>query len=505
MNVEYINLISFPIFMFFILISILGFGNLFNKIIYINTDSLGLKNLFFIQGLIFIGLIFIFINIFFPINNIFSFLVIFLGSIFYLYNFIKIDSKKNEIIFILFIIIFSFIFSFYSGLSDDFNYHYETIKNFKNKNLFEITHHRTISYNSHWLFLTSIFSISYFTSSLFILTSLFYSITIYDLFKVSLIIKNNKEYYLSIISYLILIFFLGVLNQYKDLGTDIPGVIICIYIFLLIFQYFFKKNVEGLINIYIFLFLLGYFALIIKITNSLIFLFLIFIILKLKKFKINYWSVFIVSLLPLPWMFQNYIISGCLIWPISLTCFSNIDLAVNETYLIESFAKGDISTTMNVNDFYWIKVWFANHFNKLIEIYLVYILVLLIPIIFIFRKKENRKEISLYFSKENFFGLNYLYILLIILISNLVWFVYAPAYRFGIFYNLSLIIILFIPFLVILIEKKYNFIVKYSKYLFVFIFIYFLIENFNKIEWYDKRYDVWPPIKNGELLKRNNH
>ncbi len=155
--------------------------------------------------------------------------------------------------------------------------------------------------------------------------------------------------------------------------------------------------------------------------------------------------------------------------------------------------------------FIGIKVWLANHFNKLIEIYLVYILVLLIPIIFIFRKKENRKEILLYFSKENFFGLNYLYILLIILICNLVWFVYAPAYRFGIFYNLSLIIILFIPFLVILIEKKYNFIIKYSKYLFVFIFIYFLIENFNKIEWYDKRYDVWPPIKNDELLKRNNH
>ena len=77
MNIEYLNFISFPILTFFILISILGFGNFFNKIIYINTNSLGLKNLSFIQGLIFIGLIFIFINIFFPINNIFSFLIIF--------------------------------------------------------------------------------------------------------------------------------------------------------------------------------------------------------------------------------------------------------------------------------------------------------------------------------------------------------------------------------------------------------------------------------------------
>ena len=80
--------------MFFILISILGFGNLFNKIIYINTDSLGLKNLFLFR-INFYWFNIHFINIF-SINNIFSFLVIFLGSIFYLYNFIKIDSKKMK-------------------------------------------------------------------------------------------------------------------------------------------------------------------------------------------------------------------------------------------------------------------------------------------------------------------------------------------------------------------------------------------------------------------------
>ena len=34
---------------------------------------------------------------------------------------------------------------------------------------------------------------------------------------------------------------------------------------------------------------------------------MIFILFKLKKFNINYWSILIVSLLPLPWMFQNYI------------------------------------------------------------------------------------------------------------------------------------------------------------------------------------------------------
>ena len=62
---------------------------------------------------------------------------------------------------------------------------------------------------------------------------------------------------------------------------------------------------------------------------------------KIIDFKqINYkllFSLCIISLLlPLLWFFQNYIISGCLIWPIEITCFANNDLALNEYYLIES-------------------------------------------------------------------------------------------------------------------------------------------------------------------------
>ena len=66
------------------------------------------------------------------------------------------------------------------------------------------------------------------------------------------------------------------------------------------------------------------------------------------------------------WIFQNYNISGCLIWPIEITCFSNKDLAIKEFYLIESFAKGDINTQINTDGFSWIFVWLTNHSKKLI-------------------------------------------------------------------------------------------------------------------------------------------
>lgn len=502
MNTNFIDLLFFPFLTVFILISILGFGNIFKKVIGINKNNLELKNLVFIQGLILIGFISIFINLLTPISNLLSIIIIFLGSILYIIYFLDLKEKKKEIVFIFIILIFCFSYAFYAGTSDDFNYHYATIKNFKSKNLYEIIHHRTISYNSHWLFLTSIFSLSFLNSTLFILTAIFFAITIYDLFKVSLLITSNRDYHLSIISFFILIFFLGVLNNYKDLGTDVPGVIVSIYILLIILRDYFDKEIKSLSSNIIFLCLLGFFAFIIKITNVLIFILLLFIFIKSYHKKDRFLQFFLVSLFPLPWFYQNLIISGCLIWPISFTCLTNTGLAINEAYLIESFAKGDISTTMDVSNFDWIKIWFKNHFNKLFEIYFIYILIILIPILYFLLKKENRKIVCFKFFKENNIDLNYIYIFLIILLCNIIWFLLAPAYRFGIFYNLSFIIILFFPFWILISKINIIFLLRYAKIIFVLICIYFIYENITKIDWYNKRYNIWPPFENSELLKR---
>ena len=92
---------------------------------------------------------------------------------------------KNELLFILFVLVLSIIYSFYSGFNDDFNYHYETINNYKEKNLFEILHHRRISYNSHWLFLNSIYTLSFFSSNIysFILVLFYINLRFYKFIK----------------------------------------------------------------------------------------------------------------------------------------------------------------------------------------------------------------------------------------------------------------------------------------------------------------------------------
>ena len=196
-----LNQVIFPFLILTFLMSIIGYGSVINNTILKNQINLDLYNLIFIKGLICVGLICIFINFFFSISNVISFIIIFVGIIFFLFSFIKNKSKKSNILFLIFVSLLSFFFAFYSGINDDFGYHYQTIKNYKSLNLFEIKHDRMISYNSHWLFINSIFSISFLTSTIFILSSLFYSIAIYDFIKLINCSIKNKYNYLGVLSF----------------------------------------------------------------------------------------------------------------------------------------------------------------------------------------------------------------------------------------------------------------------------------------------------------------
>jgi len=504
MNFYLINQILFPFFCFIFLTSILGYGYAFNKCYQLNQNFIYLKNLFFIQGLVFVSFFSIIINIFFPISNLVTVLIISNGLILYLYYFFKSQRKLDEIIFITSVVILSFMFSFYAGVSDDFLYHYDTIKNYKNYKIFEISHHRMISYNSNWLFLNSIFSIDFFYSSFFVLSSLIYGILIYDTYNLYINSFKNKNFYVGIISFYILIFFLGVLNKYKDFGTDTPGAIVSFYILLIIIYSIFDKKIKNNNNILVLILPLVFFAFVIKITNSLIFFYLFLLISKIDFRTVNYKFIFIILIFPLLWFFQNYNISGCLIWPIEITCFSNNESAVNEFYLIESFAKGDINTQINTNGFNWIYIWLENHSKKLIETYLIFTLVILLPVIYTFlRNNENRS--LLLRSYNNLFKNSYFIpLFLIIIFSNLIWFFYAPAYRFGVFYNFCLVSFIALPLWIKLLNFNFNFVFQYCKVITLIIFIYFVVININKFNWYYERYDIWPPIENNELISRKN-
>ena len=496
-----VNIIILPIYIFFTLLSLLGYGIVFSKIINNNYNILSLKNTVFVQGLFFVGIISGIVNFFFPLTNNITLVILFLGFFFYIYSSDKEYFRKKNLLFIFFIVLFASILSIYAGVSDDFNYHLETINNFKSKTLFEIEHDRRISYNSFWLFLNGVYTYNIFTSTYFVLGSILYSMTVYDsyyLYKRSI---KEQNYNLGISALFILIFLLGVLNNYKDFGTDIPGFLILIYVFYIIFYKSFDKNENYSNNLLFIVLILSFSAFVFKITNTLIFLYLFIIIHKIDYYKINLFNLLIPFLIIVIWFFQNYNISGCLIWPQEITCFQNNELAIQETYNIESFAKGDINTKISVEGFSWISNWFHNHFNKILETYLIYFIILLMPI-FYFYIKSKKENGALFFNIKKKYS--YLTLFILIIIANLIWFNFAPAYRFGIFYNLTLIIVILNPFWLKLMRENFKSIKVYIRTILLLVLLYFILENIFKIFWYEKRYSIWPPIINGQVIERIN-
>lgn len=495
------NSVSYYLFLNLTCVAIIGYGLILTQIS--RFKPFFEKNIlhYFIMGLILISSVSIIVNIFFNLNNVYSFFVIILGIILFIKNYIKIfDSIVSISKYLIITTLFAFIYSYYSGLNDDIAYHYNTILNFKYLNLYEIEHSRQISYNSNWLFLKSIFFLTYFESSIFAISSLLYSITLIDLFSIYKRQSDKKILLISFYSFFYLVFLIGVTNMYKDFGTDMPGVLISVYILLILIYLIISEKKITIDNIS-YLFLLLSFILMIKITNSLVFFFIFtfLLIIKFKLIKLVNYKFFIVFIPIILWFFQNIVISGCLIWPITPLCFNNSIMSNNELYLIESFAKGDINTKMDIIGFEWIHVWFSNHSTKLLETYLVFIILMCIPLV-IFATHKNDSYL-----KNNITNklLLCFYFIFPCILCNVIWFFYIPAYRFGIFYNVSLIFFLIFLFWANLQKINLNFYKKYSKILLIISILFFSYENITKVERYIEKYGQnWPPIENTKLIKK---
>lgn len=170
----------------------------------------------------------------------------------------------------------------------------------------------------------------------------------------------------------------------------------------------------------------------VKITNIVtifLFLYFIFYISKLKKLKIfiNLIAYFFLSIL---FLLKNFIISGCLIFPVSISCisklpWSNKDEVVNWGNQVRyyNFAL-NLERIKNLDQWYFD--WINNAYNKQIYFnYLVSIIIIfLIRIIFTKKDYERKNKIKLIY-------LNSIYIFSFLL--------FGPTERYG-FGILSLLV-----------------------------------------------------------------
>jgi len=440
---SYIN-----IFLIFILLgsSFIGFHLKINKLDIFGISFLNSYTVSFIIISFLLLLILIPINFFYSLDNIWSFLFCLLGITFYLSEILEKNKKiiiKNTLI----ITFISSIFAFNAENNNDFNYHFIHMELYKKFNVVEFLSNSIdgrIKYNSSWLLLNSFSWIKNFDNSIYFLSSFLFSISLIDIRE---IVKNTKKShqnfnYSKLFLALSFIFLIFCVTKYKDIGTDYGGHIIALVfmcIYLLVYEVFYEK-----FSTYkFFLFISLTIILLATMKISLILLSLLTIhyflkVYKIKKLTINH---FIIGAIPLIllilWFMQNYLISNCLIFPISTLCLELTKEGAQFEYnMINLFAKSvkinywdsTIDELIVLGEFKnWIGYWISDHFYKIIEKLAPVYFIIIAIYSFLFFKYKNIDEI-----KNKKIENKSLFLIFSLII--LIWFISSPALRFGLSY-----------------------------------------------------------------------
>tara|TARA_Y100000816_G_scaffold274269_1_gene241399 strand:+ start:454 stop:1821 length:1368 start_codon:yes stop_codon:yes gene_type:complete len=309
-------------------------------------------------------------------------------------------------------------------------------------------------------------------------------------------IKKNNSDLEKFVSFLYIIFILSTSNRYSSFGNDAPAQ----FFYMVLIYYFLQTNKNIRDNdLFKLICLFSLFAFLIKpffiITLIIPILYVFNKFERIETFKqptLIFLFIFII------WILKNIIVTGCMIYPIEITCFKEFDWTLNPNkFSLESkaWSKGwpdrydkSVDYEKYLENYYWIKIWLKNHLKFIILKLLPFILTLLI-VIFIIILKNKKKNIIYIKELKQLFILNILFIL--------IWFFSFPAYRFG-----SAIIVTTISILIInIFFKKLSFKnILFKKTLnFFLIFFCILIIMKNVLRVYENYENIyadypWPKI-----------
>ncbi len=494
--------------------------------IYIFKERITKNNIYEIPifGVIILSFISLLINFLLPISKSVGTIILSLGILYLIYY-----IKNNPSIFKKFIkiIIISTIITFlllaYSNIyrPDGGLYHlpFISILN-ENKIIFGLS-------NIHFRFGTT--SIIQYLSAIqnnYIYEVSSISIPIASIFSFVIIffIKNvfekikSKEFILSLFYFFISISCLLNYGSFGNYGNDAVSNLY-FYIFILIFLENFNHLRTKSIGFFK-IFILSIFLFATKAFMSLI-LMVPFIIFLFQKRKIELFkkiSTYICLVIICSWFVRSIIISGCIIYPLKETCYSNLKYydnakTIQEASAGEAWAKDWVNqkeTKLDYNrynkQFNWLKTWSGNHLIKIIEKMTPFTVFLLLFFIFNYFKSRNDYRMPKGFTL----------MLLFSLVMTLIWFLKFPLYRYG-----SSFLIVSIVSIIILLMKNLkifpnpNYIKKNFRVLLIIFTILFVSKNILRI--YENKVvlnnNIWPDIYSEnnsgklnkfQLLKKSN-
>ena len=440
-------------FLFFATFSFFGYLSL-NRIVFLNQIN---HSFLLIKFSLILAIFFLFgaiINLFSPLNDILVLLFYLIGIIIFIFKFKK---KENiiELKWILLFFLFIFLYLYKSGNNNDFDYHSQHIELYKNYNLFNFNQNildGRIKYNSSYLLLNSLTYLTNFFISIKLLSAFIFGLFILD---VKNLIQNKiSTYSVKIFSLFALICFFLALSKYKNIGTDYSAHLIYISLVLFYLTNFnvnkeFFNSKEFFFILCLILSLLIVFKISMILCSLILFHYLYIMHQKHKFLKVFSVFLFLPILIILIWLFQNYILSKCIIYPLSQLCFLDgflLKQVIFEHNMINLFAKSvkinywdqSIGALQEMNSIrYWLPFWLNDHFWKILEKFFPAILTF--NIFSLKLLTWNGNKLILIANQKIFF--------LISFITFLIWFTQTPAMRFGFSYLILIFFIINIFFL----------------------------------------------------------
>jgi hypothetical protein len=466
----FFNLSIFILYFFIVLFSTLGYGIFINRYfkIYISDVSTGIIG---ISGIIFLTLISYLSNIFFSHNVYHNSILVLLGLFFFFYYFLKNKTfLKKEIIKILSLSFLLIVALLISKNNEDFGYyHFAYIVNLiENKIQFGLANfnsgfgtHSSIFYFQSLLYLP--FINYYLFNSHGLLILIFSNIFFLDNFFFKNKYNDNFIKFLSFFSFAIINITFSRLAEY---GTDRAGQILVFILIIIFLTNLVNKGSLSKNNFKIIILLTNY---IISIKSYFIVYAVLIPLSLLLKYK--YYKNFLIkntNLLFFSFLFlfmyfaTNVANTGCIIFPLNFTCYSNLfwsvpeDLVIKLNHWFELWSKAGAAPNFIVQNeieytkhFNWISNWFYKYFLNKVTDYLAVIIFLIFLFFYLFRSfKVNKINILP--------SLIFFYIYLIILF--IIWLNKHPDLRYGGYVLISLLF--FIP--VSLYLSKYKVICDYS-------------------------------------------
>ena len=499
------NIVIFFLSFYILLISIIGYGILFQKLCFGSIKDMNDQKVVYtgFYGLFLLTFISLITSFFLSHNFTHNILLHSIGI--FLFIFLEVKNKKNylQIILLISLIIFSALLI--SKTHDDFSYYHLTFTKYltEQKVIFGmgiLGHGYKLI--SSLFFLNSTFYLPFIEYFSFHFSLLFFLI-FFNFFIFKELVSKNTHEVIKILYIFAFSFFNLSFTRISEYGTDKAGQLLIVILTIKLFHYTcFDKTKTKLYNILFLIPLLGFCITLKTYFLSYILLGLVIFFLDEKIIK-NFTSIFtsrsfFILFISLSIYFIHHFIStGCLISPLSYTCFGdNLYWADNSKYYkeislwLEQWAKAGAGPNFRVDDpleyiqnFNWVSHWIEKYFvGKFLE-QLGLLLAVFLVIFLLFKNFKLKNELLILNKKTLCFYL-------IILSIFFIWFTKHPSLRYGgysiVFLTLS------IPMAIMFqcVKNRNNLRDKF-KYFVIFIIIIFNLKNITRIDNEFKRTDLY--------------